>query len=81
MGPVNLIKASEIDEKCHILSTLKVPYNVTVLGTVAGIEIRRLEYKNKVILEQMQKQEDGDDVIYSHQFIKGTEPKDWMISI
>jgi hypothetical protein len=46
-------------------------------------QIRKLEYKNIVLLEQMQRHPDCDidDIIMSFKFIKGQEPTDWKIEI
>lgn len=45
--------------------------------------IRKLEYGDVVILEQMQRTHDcdTDDVILAFKFEKGKEPKDWPIDI
>jgi hypothetical protein len=45
--------------------------------------IRKLEYGDVVILEQMQRTHDcdTDDVILAFKFEKGKEPKDWQIEI
>lgn len=45
--------------------------------------IRKLIYKNTVMLEQMQRHPDCDidDVILSFKFIIGQEPQDWQIEI
>lgn len=44
-------------------------------------EIRKLEYKDVIILEKMirNKDCDVDDYILSYEFKKGCEPKDWKI--
>lgn len=46
-------------------------------------ELRRLEYKNKVILEQISQDADcdTDDIIRSHKFNILEEPKDWKYQI
>jgi hypothetical protein len=46
-------------------------------------QIRKLEYKNVVLLEQMQRHPDCDvdDVILSFKFDKIEEPKEWKIEI
>jgi len=45
--------------------------------------IRRLEYKDVVILEKMRRTFDcdEDDILESHKFEKGKEPKDWKIVV
>ncbi len=42
-------------------------------------DIRKLEYKDTIILEKMLRDNDCDfdDVIVSYEFKKGQEPKDW----
>lgn len=53
-----------------------------VVGDDGHYPIRRLAYKNIVILEVMVRNPDcdGDDHIMSHEFDSGEEPKDWEIT-
>ena len=46
-------------------------------------EIRKLEYKNTIILEQMHRTYDcdSDDTLLSIQFEKGKEPEKWPLEI
>ena len=89
----NTIKISEIDIIINLLQELNTPYKLTILGKVKGLglndtgdvyyEIRKLEYKDIVILERMERSKDcdADDVIVSYVFEKDKEPENWKIEI
>jgi hypothetical protein len=91
----NTRNCSEVDKTIELLKELKIPYKLKVLGTVTGYglnddyaesdkhEIRRLEYKEKVILEQMRRSDDCDeeDIIISKKFNKKKVPKKWKIEV
>ncbi len=49
----------------------------------AKYELRRLEYKDKVVLEQIVQDADCDvdDGIFSHKFNHSEEPKDWQFLV
>jgi len=89
----NTIRRSEIDKTIELLKEFKVKYKLTTLGKVPGYglndayediseyEIRKLEYNDFVILEQMIRDPDCDmdDVISSFKFEKSKAPKNWKI--
>lgn len=91
----NTWSLSQIDAIIKTLKHLKTPYKLTVLGKVnaTGIndywedrkeyKIRKLEYKNIIILEQMHRTSDcdTDDIIESHEFRKEYIPKQWKLEI
>ncbi|MFA6073945.1 MAG: hypothetical protein WC758_07560 [Candidatus Woesearchaeota archaeon] len=91
----NTRNCSELDKTIELLKELKIPYKVKVLGTVIGHgnnddyalsdkhEIRRLDYNDKVILEQMRRNDDCDfdDLIISLKFEKSKVPKKWKIEV
>jgi len=84
---------SAVDGTISVLKNLGTPYKVTELGRVAGCglnddyregddyPIRKLEYRDVVILEKMLRNPDCDidDYIMSYEFVKGQEPEDWKI--
>ena len=87
----NTINRSEINKTIELLKEFKVDYKLKILGKVRGDglnddingtpehEIRRLEYNDFVILEQMIRSQDCDidDVILSFKFEKSKAPKKW----
>lgn len=87
----NTIDYSNINAIIRVLKDMEEPYKVTVLGKVKGLglndeddayyELRRLEYKDKVILEKMIRISDCDmdDSIISVEYSKIDEPKKWKI--
>ena len=99
----NTINRSKIDNTIEILKNLKIPYKLTVLGSVIGLgvnditfeediknmlhkangcyNIRRLEYKDVVVLEKMIRnvESDMDDYIVSFEFKIGNESKEWEL--
>jgi len=89
----NTYNMSHIDEISRTLTKLKIHHAITILGKVKGMgmndtyddkeyyELRKLEYKDTVILEKMHRTTDcdTDDVIMSHEFKKSEEPKDWEL--
>jgi len=91
----NTVSASEINKTIELLKELKIEYKLTILGKVEGYglnddykddstyEIRKLEYKDKVILERMVREEDCDsnDYIISKKFDKKKVPKKWKIEV
>lgn len=91
----NTMNCSEIDKTIELLKELKIKYKVKVLGTVTGYgnndayaksdkhKIRRLEYNDKVILEQIRRNDDCDenDFIISKKFNKNKTPKNWKIEV
>ena len=91
----NTISISEIDNTIELLKELGIEYKLTELGEVVGYglndeysetdkhKIRKLEYKDKVILEQMVRTEDcdSDDYIRSRKFDKDKFPKKWKIEV
>jgi len=91
----NTLILSEVSSIVSLLDELHISYTLTVLGTVHGrglndtlsdrnyYEIRKLEYKDSVVLEQMHRTEDcdADDYIISMRFIKGQEPKTWPLEL
>lgn len=90
------INCSEIDKTIELLKEFGAEYKLTILGEVQGMgcnddvdifdglsrkhKIRKLEYKDKVILEQMCRNPDCDenDLIVSKKFNKDKVPK-WKI--
>lgn len=91
----NTRNCSEVDKTIELLKELKIPYKLKILGTVTGNglnddyaktdkhEIRRLDYKEKVILERMEQNTecDSDDFIISKKFEKNKVPKKWEIEV
>lgn len=91
----NTLISSEIGNTIKILDRLKVPYTLTDLGTVRGqglnddyegidsYKIRKLEYGDYVIIEQMRRTNDcdTDDYIVSEEFLKNKAPKEWDLEI
>ena len=91
----NTIRASEIDTTMKVLTELKVEHTIETIGKVRGYGlnddyaktdihlIRKLTYKNFVVLEQMVRNTDCDlnDVIISEKFDKDKVPKKWDIEI
>jgi len=87
----NTVNRSSIDTIISTLKRLNESYTVTVLGRVKGFGlnddegktymIRKLEYQDTVVLEQMLRTSDCDmdDSIISVEFNKSKEPKDWSI--
>jgi len=89
----NTIRASEIDTTMKVLTELKVEHSIETIGEVTGYGlndnyaktdkhlIRKLTYKNFVVLEQMRREKDCDsnDVIISKKFNKNKVPKNWKI--
>jgi hypothetical protein len=91
----NTIRTSEIDTDINILKELNHPYILTELGKIQGrgindlyseadedeYPIRKLEYGNIIILEQIERHTDCDmdDIIRSFKFNKVNEPSEWQI--
>lgn len=89
------INKSEIDKTIELLKEFKIKYKLTILGEVIGYglnddigideskkyKIRKLEYKDKIVLEQRVKSDDCDmdDYILSFKFDKNKVPKKWRI--
>jgi len=84
---------SAIDGTISILEKLGISYKVTELGRILGLglnddyreekdyPIRKLEYRDTILLEKMMRNSDCDmdDYIISYEFVKGHEPKNWKI--
>jgi len=82
-----------VDTTIEVLKKLGEPYSLTVLDKLQGYglnddddswyDIRRLEYRDIVILEQMERVNecDSDDIIYSREFTIKNEPKPWPLEI
>ena len=92
----NTIFTSKLDSIKEILEELEEECILTEIGTVGGYgandicgggmdayPIRKLEYRNKVVLERMERSHDcdDDDYLVSYTFIKGLEPKDWPVEV
>lgn len=89
----NTIRRSEIDKTIELLKEFKTDFKLTTIGVVTGYglnddyaksdkhEIRKLEYNDFVILEQMVRNKDCDmdDIIISIKFKKDKLPKKWKI--
>jgi len=91
----NTTSASSIDTTLKVLKELGESYSLKEIGIVTGYglnddlpndeskkyKLRRLEYKDKVIIEQIIRNTDCDinDVIISKEFKKGEEPKDFEL--
>lgn len=81
-----LINLSEIDYVISLLDQSGFDYRIEALGEVhfngASYKMRRLEYKNNVILERTTRGGVNDsDIIESRNFLKEEEPLDWEIEI
>lgn len=86
----NTVRTSALDASLGVLKDLGADYDLTLLADVRGrglndgefqtYDIRRLEYKDVVILEHMVRtcDCDVDDVIESFRYTKGAEPENWM---
>lgn len=91
----NTRNCSEVDKTIELLKELNIKYKVKVLGLVTGYglnddyaksdkyKIRRLDYKDKVVLEQMRRSDDPDfdDLLISLKFDKDKVPKKWKIEV
>ena len=89
----NTIVVSQIDQDLRLLEKFGIPYELKELGRVMGhglndcgdkfYSIRRLEFGDEVVLEQMHRTDDcdADDTIISMVFEKGKEPKEWPLEI
>lgn len=90
------INVSEIDSTIRVLETLNEPYKLIILGEVMGLglndtlghgqeeyPIRKLEFRDKVVLERMDRTEDcdADDYLVSFMFDKNKVPKKWKLEI
>ena len=86
----NTISVSWLDATKRVLDNLSIPYMLSSIGRFRGSglnddddkmhELRRLQYKSKVILEyaELDADCDTDDVIHSEEFDRGSEPLDWQ---
>lgn len=88
---------SDIKIVLDTLNVIGVPYVLTELGKIRGnglndineegtetyYSLRKLEYANRVILDQMQRTHDcdSDDCIVSITFYKKDVPQDWKLEI
>lgn len=91
----NTIRNSEIDKTIEILKEFNEQYKLKILGKVRGYglnddyveddmyKIRKLIYKDFIILEKMIRSSDCDfdDVIHSFKFKKNKVPKKWKIEV
>jgi len=89
----NTIDYSRIDATKEVLQELGEEFTVTYLGEVVGQGVndvpemsyflRKLEYRDKIMLERMERTYDcdSDDVRASYVFKKGEEPKEWPLEI
>jgi hypothetical protein len=82
---------SDLDSRIEQLIKNDIPYTVRILGKVAIYEfgmptyytLRRLAYKDKVILEQIERSNscDSTGIITSIKFIDDYEPKKWHLEV
>ena len=89
----NTIDISFLDVTKGTLDELDVEYTITYLGEAVGkgvndipemvYQLRKLEYRDKVVMERMERTYDcdSDDLRVSHIFEKGEEPKEWPLEI
>ena len=89
----NTVSESEINSIIEVLKELDVEYTLETIGKVKGYglndeynnkeehEIRKLTYKDFIVLEKMIRTTDCDlnDVIISNKFKKEEAPKEWEI--
>ena len=87
----NTVNQSRINSIVDTLIKLNITYTLKEMGSVFGHglndndsephSIRRLEYSDYVVLEQMYRTNDcdTDNVISSHEFKKDKEPKNWKL--
>ncbi len=90
----NVINNSVVDDTIRALKMLKEPYVITILGNVFGTSyspdlhnnvltlyiLRKLTYKDNVILEQILTDDNEfNDILTSVEFKKGSEPLDWPL--
>ena len=89
----NTINNSAIDTIVSVLEQLRVEHKLTTEATVEGrgnndrpafeesrpYELRRLQYKDCVFLEQIEQDVDcdTDDIISSYRFLLSEEPEKW----
>ena len=83
-----IINISKVDFAIEILEDLNIPYNCEIIGKVRVMvddyyNIRRLDYNNFVILEQLirTKNYDFDNIFTSSKFNKDKEPDNWQMEI
>ena len=93
----NTYVCSEIDTVIRMLKELDEPYTLTYLGDVRAMglnddygpepkefySIRKLEYRDKIILERMERSCDCDmdDTLVSYTYNRGEEPAEWPLEI
>jgi hypothetical protein len=91
----NTFNTSKMAEVVKVLNELGEPYTCTHLGQVRAMgvndsmndidvySIKKLEYRDKVILERMERTHDcdSDDILTSHTFKKGEEPSEWPLEV
>lgn len=92
----NTISVSGLDASKRVLDNLSIPYTLDSIGRFSGrglndgpymdgsdkvYVLRRLRYKDKVILEYAELDADCDtnDVIHSQEFHISDEPLDWQV--
>ena len=84
-----LINKSKVDSMIEFLTMHDVPFFVVPMVEKKDqysncfIQIRRLEFETKVMLEQLVRASDSDDtdIIISQVFESGKEPLDWLTEI
>lgn len=91
----NTYYVSEIPTIIGVLEQMSEPYILTKLGQVKGMgmnddfddkdyyDLYQLEYKDNIVLEQMQRtcDCDSDDILTSIHFNKGEQPDTWPLEI
>ena len=89
----NTVVTSTVDSTIQVLERLGESYFLTVLGEVAGqgmndsdgkiYSVRKLAYRDTVILEQMYETDDcdADDYFMSYEFPAISEPHDWPLIV
>lgn len=91
----NTRNESEVNSVVRTLKKLGVKYKLTTIGSVQGMglnddyrksslyKLRKLEYKDVVLLEKMVRSTDcdSDDVIISKEFKANKLPSEWVLEI
>lgn len=93
----NTVVMSDIDSTIKVLEKLGEKYTLTEIGKAKGMglnddiesddikfyPIRKLTYRDVIILEQMRRHPDcdSDDCIVSHEFKLSEVPQNWEIDI
>jgi hypothetical protein len=93
----NTANVSSLNSVVQVLKNLDEHFTVTYMGEVRAMgvnddfcdppidvyPIRKLEYRDKVILERMERTHDcdSDDMLVSLTFTKGEEPSEWPLEV